>query len=414
MKKLLAILLTTLLLLSLVACGKDVEDPAGTETGTESSAPAGTTPAPTPDDDESDDKNADDENKGGDEQTPPDSNGATTVELNKDTKGIKYLGVRGILSDSQINCDHSGSGIEFVLQNKASTLTVELTSSDPCRFKVFVNGELTKNDLNEDFHEIFGEGKIELTDLPLGNITVRLVKITDQALATAELTKLTFTGTLRETAPADKDLYIEFIGGAETVGSGISAGDAYAGQDVTKAYSYLLAEALNADYSIISMEAVIADAVAAYELASPERDADAKYGFTRKADMVVVDLGSVDAADTALDANAFAEKYEELLTAIRAKNGEDCKLVCLYTASMGDLSKTVQSVCRQEMGGQQDGVYLCLRNAEGAEFVDDLKAVADAALAGTITERELGTAENGEGMKVNLKEDFVSVKTSNS
>ncbi|MBE6546675.1 MAG: hypothetical protein E7668_04460 [Ruminococcaceae bacterium] len=421
MKKLLAILLATLLLLSLVACGKDPEEPAETEAGTESSAPADTAkPTPTPDDESKDD----------DEQAPPDDEGdddeieTVTVDLNKNTKGIKLLGVRSVLSDSQINCDHSGSGIEFVLRNTSLSLAIEANSSAPCRFKAYVNGALFESPMGDEYYEINGKSVITMSGLPLGNITVRLVKITDQALAMAELTKMTFSGILSSSTPEAEDLYIEFVGGAEAVGTGLAEGEGYAAQDVTKAYSYLLAEKLDADYAITSVSAATAltDVAALYAKASPVRDAEAEYGFARKADVVVVDLGAVDAALSATDdtvtPEAFAERYEALLTAIRAKNGEDCKIVCVYTSAMGDFGTAVLNACRVEMGGQQEGFYSCqmamgedkaLDAVEREAFLTLLETVTETALEGTITERELETGENGDGLKVDFKEDFVPV-----
>lgn len=428
MKKLLAILLATLLLLSLVACGRDTEDPAAGETGTDTTAPADTTPAPTPTPDNTDD--GDDEGDGGDEGTPPaDDDGdieTVTVELNKNTKGIKFFGERRIMSDTQINLDHSGSGIEFVLRNTSLSLAIEANSSAPCRFKVFVNGNLFESPLGDEYYEINGKSIISLSGLPLGNVTIRLVKITEAALATAELTKMTFSGILSSSTPADEDLYIEFVGGAETVGTGLVAGEGYAAQDVTKAYSHLLAEELDADYAITSFGNAaltsIADVAALYAKASPVRDAAAEYAFTRKADLVVVDLGAVDAVLSATDETvtpaAFAEKYEALLTAIRAKNGEDCKIVCVYTSAMGDFGTAVVNTCRVELGGQPEGFYNCqmamgedkaLDADERAAFLTLLETIAEAALEGTITERELSTGENGEGLKVDFKEDFVPV-----
>ena len=118
MKKLLAILLATLLLVSLIACGKDdVAEPTDTDAATDTSAPADKKPAATTPD------STDDGEDDGDGEGTPDNGGdddgdieTVTVDLNKNTKGIKLLGGRGIASDSQINLDWSGSGIEFVLR----------------------------------------------------------------------------------------------------------------------------------------------------------------------------------------------------------------------------------------------------------------------------------------------------------
>ena len=414
MKKILAILLIAFALLSIVACEKnDVADTPDTEESTDSRTQ-----------EESTDSMPQEEDT--DPVSPPENNDdddkdkSVTVALNKNTEGIKHLGVRTLLSDTQINCDHSGSGIEFVLNNEASSLTIDAVSSGPCRFKVFVNGELHRNDndFDEEFYEIFGESVIKLNNLPTGKITVRIVKLTEQALATAELTKMTFTGTLYKEAPESKALYIEFIGGSEAVGSELADGVDYAAQDVTKAYSYLLAEKMDADYSITCIKNLMAsrnssDAIAQYELSSPKRDSEAKHDFARKADVVVIDLGAMDAADTSITSEAFSEKYVELLRTIRQKNGETCKIVCLYDSSMGEFETVIQNACRNEMGGQTEGFYLCKRNAGSTDnsvtFINSLKNIVEAAISGILTEKELQVGENGEGLKVDIKNDFVTI-----
>ena len=48
------------------------------------------------------------------------------------------------------------------------------------------------------------------------------------------------------------DFLFKFVGGAEVAGT-FASGGTYADQDATTAYGYLLAEQMNADYSIISI-----------------------------------------------------------------------------------------------------------------------------------------------------------------
>ena len=437
MKKIVAILLAMLMLLSLIACGKDVMPPADSEVESDTATtPADTTPAPTTPDSTDDEENeggdgdANDGESDGDHEDggAEDDDETTTVALNQNTAGIKLLGVRGIASDSQINCDWSGSGIEFVLLNISRSLVIEANSSAPCRFKVYVNGELFPSPLGDDFYEINGNSMISLAGLPVGNVTIRLVRITEAAMATAQLTKMTFSGMISSDAPRDNEMYIEFVGGTEVGGIGLAEGDGYRSHDVTKAYSYLLAESLDADYAMTTLgttEALtsVEDVAALYAKASPVRDTSSVYAFHRKADVVVVDLGAVDVALSAtsseITAEAFAEKYEALLTAIRQKNGEDCKIVCVYTSAMGDFATALLNVCRKEMGGQSNGFYNCQlalgedslpSAAEREAFLTLLETVIDNALDGVITEGEMGTAESGGGLSVDFKEDFVPVR----
>ncbi|MBE6546925.1 MAG: hypothetical protein E7668_05755 [Ruminococcaceae bacterium] len=394
MKKIVALLLAFLLLLGMVACGKDVEDGAETTAGTETSAPTPTpTPTPTPDTDGEGEGEGDGEGEGGGSTIQ-----TTTTALNASTTGIKLLGGRTVATDSQINLDHSGSGIEFVLRNSGRSLAFEVISSAACRFKVFVDGELCKPISGEAFFEVNGKSLISVGSVPMGNHTVRLVRITDQAVATAQVTKVTYTGIISADTPDNNDLYIEFIGGTEAVG----------GEDVTSAYSYKLAEAMKADYAIVSMLTAVTgadDLSARYTKTAVKRDAAAEHGFARKADVVVIDLGALDVENA--DTEAFTAKYKSLVDVIRAKNGEDCKIVCVYRWNFGELGNAIQTLCRETLGGQQDGVYLCqmvvgedlvLDATEAAEFVTTLQGVVDAAVKGIITEQELDAEESGDGL----------------
>lgn len=60
---------------------------------------------------------------------------------------------------------------------------------------------------------------------------------------------------MSETVPANKNYYIEFVGDSITCAWG-TIGEhtgAYTDQDGTLAYSYLVAEAQNADYSMTAL-----------------------------------------------------------------------------------------------------------------------------------------------------------------
>jgi len=343
MKKIFAAFLALLLLLQLASCAKDKDSVDGADSAT-------TTDSADNDqsfDDTNGDSDIDEDSKG--------SNNDKAIVLNKNTQGIKLLGGRGIGSDTQINCDPSGSGIEFVINNRSSSLMIEASSSAVCHFKVFVNGNLHKNAFGDDYHEINRRGIITLQDLPTGEVTIRVIKITDQYTSTAQLTKLSFDGEIKvDSTPADKELYIEFIGSTEL--SGVFSSDGTkTEQDITRSYGYLLAEAIEADYSILTTTCDMAltktaDVAAFYLKASPARDTDAIYDFSRKANVVVVDLGSIDAAlsatDTTITAELFAEKYEMLLDAIREKNGEACKIICIYTPDEGEFGIAIKNVCK--------------------------------------------------------------------
>ena len=415
-KVMISALLALILLLSVFSCTKNEEKAQESENTTQATDTSDT----------SDTSDVPQDPSGTEPNDPPESTD-TVVKLNSNTAGIKILGVRGLLSDTQINCDYSGSGIEFSVFLTDRTLSFSAESSAPCYFKAYVDGEEWKTITGDTYYELNGKGIISLSGLPAGQHTVRLVKATEASIATAQLTAMTFTGVLSSSTPADNANYIEFVGGANCVGKGnIGADDGYKGQDATLAYSYLLAQALGADYSVTAMSQSFPlsvkaeEAKAMYLLSSAARDGNAKYGFERKATAVVVDLGASDFALNGKDgvsAQAFAEAYESLLLLIRDKNGSDCKIICVYDSANGEYASAISDVAKK-LGGQKAGYYTCQMDTNGdgklsAEeqnaFLDGLSKVTDNALRGVITEKTLDVEEKGDGLSVSYG-DLVTLR----
>ncbi len=262
-------------------------------------------------------------------------------------KGAKILGVRH-LSDSQVvYTDWTCSGIEFIAEiTELSDITVTASSTAPCYFKAYVDSALWKNG-SSDYYTVNGESTIVLENVPVGTHTVRLVKATGYTLAQAELRKIEVCGSIRATA--DKELYIEFLGDSISCGWGVvgTHDGGYASQDGTLAYPYLVAEALNADYSIMGLSGrgVIHGTDLNFDKdylkASPSRS-DAEYGFGRKADVVVINLGTNDRGNHA-DTAAFEAAYETMLERIFAKNGDDCIVYCLWGAMNDTYNTQIQN-----------------------------------------------------------------------
>ena len=224
MKKIFVLLLALLLCVGLCACGED----AATSVET-SDAPGASNPADTegqgesPDDNKNSDKNENDQNDQNDDEVGDDQNTnlTSTLELHSTVSGIRLLGERFIPSDSQINLDWVGSGIEFVIHNIDRTIIFAGESSAACLFRVYVDGEVWRTVADEEYYILNGKGNIFISALPVGTHTIRIVKVTDPSLAIAKLTSMTYTGTISESVPPANDLYIEFVGGAETVGMGL-------------------------------------------------------------------------------------------------------------------------------------------------------------------------------------------------
>lgn len=351
------------------------------------------------------------------------------LKVNSSTAGIKLLGKRAVVSDSQINCDWSGSGIEFSVFLTDRTVSLEVQTDGPCYFRAYVDGAEWKTLTGSVYHQVSGgKGVINLTGLtPAKQHTIRIVRVTDAMFGTAAITKIKMTGVLQTTVLSDSNLYIEFVGDAETVGMGkIASGkNDYTAEDITLAYSYQLAQCMNAEYSVVAQSSSLPLslngelALGLYQLAAPNRDDSAVYDFAKKPNVVVVNLGTDDftnCGEDGVSAEAFAIAYESLIRLIAEKNGTDCRIVCVYDNAWGDFATAISTVV-SKLGGQNAGVYTCQRVAgedgvldatEQATLLVALQSAVNNALNGVITERELDTETNGDGLDVSY-DDFVTL-----
>ena len=424
-KKILALVLCGLMTFGLAGCaflenlpfGKtdgssadsDTEAPSDSSEGTESET-AAKTEAPTTAEKEP-------------PKEPPVEKVSTTTKLSSNTLGIKLLGERFIYSETQINCDWTCSGIEFVLNSIGGDLTVEAGSAKPCYFRVFVDGYEWVSKKGSDYYEVKGDTRFVVPAIPAGEHTVRIVKVTGHTLATAQLYSLTYYGTISETAPADQELYIEYLGDSISCGWGVvGAHDgSYSAQDGALAYPYLLSQKLNADYCVTALSgqgvlfhgAPNVNMTTGYLLTSPNRDGAVTYDFARKADVVVINMGTNDYSNRnkgdGITEAQFADAYKALIQTVREKNGADCKILCLYNTMNDTFANAILSVCN-ELGGQKAGIYSheMTRTASGhptvkenEAYVTALEAVMNHILNGVVAgEKELNTEASGDGLSV--------------
>ena len=424
-KKLIAFALCGILLIGAFGC-------ASSENGTESTdddTSAATDPADTENGGKDTDAQTGKDENGEDEQPKPlPELPTTTTALNSNTPGIKILGERMLSSDAQINCDWTCSGIEFVLYSLGGDVSFEAGSDKPCFFRAYVNGTEWKDGMFS-YHTVNGESTIILEDLPTGELTIRLVKVTGHTLSRAQLYSVTYCGTIKETAPADEELYIEFIGDSISCGWGVVGehGGAYTDQDGTYAYPYQLAQKLGADYAITALSGQgvmyhgigIPNMLEGYLMSSPLRDSNVMYGFERKADVVVVNMGTNDYSkrgNDGINAESFKSAYKQLLQSIRKNNGETCKIVCLYNTMNDTFADSIIAAC-YELGGNAAGVYTfeMERAASGhptieenEKYIKALEGFLDEVIDGEIVESgsKLDTETSGDGLKVDIS-DFV-------
>ena len=425
MKKFLTILLTFAMLIGIVGCtgdGVDIND-----TDTETVADTTETEADSSDTEEEDDGMKYERQ---------------TVKLTSETKGVKILGVRNLASTDYINCDWSCSGVELVLNCKGDVSFRVLTmksctaNNTAALFRAFVDGEEWINpDTDTPYYEVNGAGQVLLTDIPAGEHTVRLVKVTGYTLAHAQINSVTFDGEMSETAPADNNYYIEFVGDSITCAWGTIGKHegSYTDQDGTLAYSYLVAKEQKADYSMTALSGqglVCAGSpgmVKGYKHACYEKS-NTEYDFARKADMVVVNIGTNDEfrkSAESISADTFKNTYKTFLEYIKEKNGANCKILCLYNVMNDTFSSSITAACA-ELGGEEQGIYYHKldraagnhhpNTAEHIEYAKVINGLVTAIRAGTTPNPDDGGSSqqpSGTPGRVIYSENFDSKATTN-
>ena len=261
-------------------------------------------------------------------ETPDDR---TVFALNESSAWVKKLDPRMEATADGIVCDWSAAGVEFVATGKGDmTFSLSVTTNlgggkEGCFFRAYVDGAAYLNGESAYYEVKKGDATITLKNLPEGTHTVRLVKVTGYTLANTTLRSVSFDGTVAETAPAAKNLLLEFVGDSICCGWGV-IGDhkgAYSDQDATMAYPYLIAEAMGADLSVMALSGqglTVGNPgiLAGYKYASPNRSMKAEYGFARKADYSILNVGTNDAFQN-LSAADFEAKLKELLEEVRVE-----------------------------------------------------------------------------------------------
>ena len=332
--KLLAILMVLLLIAGLAACANKEDVGTDSDTDVSDSQPTASV-VPDSDTEESTE-----------EETEAKPGKMIARKLFDGQRGVKIIGERTLSSDDYVYLDWPGSGIELALDCNGGKIVFR--TGGTASVGIWLDGEPVKNAKGELVHTT-AAGNLIIENVEAGEHVVKLIKL-DGYSSRIQIPNVMFDGDLMEAPPADKDLYIEFVGDG-----------AMCGEDVTQTYPYLLAEGMNADYAITAREGFcftsgsnlynISDW---YLYASKGRDDTATYNFERAADIVVVDLGTTDAENFA-SAEYFGESYSELLITIRDKN-PDCKIYCVY-GSLTDAYNTQIAAACTALGGEDAGLY---------------------------------------------------------
>lgn len=281
---------------------------------------------------------------------------------------------RTTLTKGGLVCDLSASGIELNAYIEGS-ISVELYVTAECYFTLYIDGIRSQDRIKVSE----GSKTIELANFAEGGVhNIKLIKQTESNRALCNLKEVEFKGYF-EVTPEDKNLYIEFIGDSITAGYGnlCANGTANPGsalnQDATKAYAYLTAEALNADYSLVCCSGIgLAKGYTEYTMdsffkaASYHRSQKEAFTATRTPDLIVINLGTNDNSKGSTHAE-LADKVPELINLIRTTYGKEIPIIWVHGMMGEGKWANIEHLIKTEFGGESGGIYSLeiTRNAQG-------------------------------------------------
>jgi lysophospholipase L1-like esterase len=353
--------------------------------------------------------NPDDENNGGNENvnkpTEPDFEWSESDLVDEsiyfdDSESStldKHLGRTQQLANG-LAVDHVASGIEF-RGAFVGEITLKLRcfarKDNEAYLAVFIDGVRVSDTYfgtkraEGKFHVTSSDGEKELTIANFeepGEHTIRIVKQTESNYSLLNFLVLTYKGMLAP-APAQKDLYIEFLGDSLTCAMGsagdttISGGGSAQGtngadwEDGTFGYAYRTADMLDADYSIISESGIGlahtwfgAKMGNFYTRTSYNRSSTEMYDFenARVPDLVVINLGTNDHflktasghSQNYTDPNIVQKEAKALMETIRAAYGPNVKILWVSGVWTGiEYEETQVNNAIAELGGEAAGIY---------------------------------------------------------
>ncbi len=173
---------------------------------------------------------------------------------------VKTLGRTYYAEDNKLWLCYSGTGVDFDFVGTKCTVTIAgdsgATKNDPAnnaRIAIEVNGERVVDDMINDYFKTYTVFESDTEQ----NVNVKVIKLSESAMSVCGISKIEVEGSdVKPAAVSDKK--IEFIGDSITCGYGVDDPVKEnhfmtSTEDTTKAYAYLTAKALGADYSMVCL-----------------------------------------------------------------------------------------------------------------------------------------------------------------
>lgn len=294
-------------------------------------------------------------------------------------KNVKPLG-RTEFVDDMLWLAYSGSGAEFSFNGSSCKVTMlgddNIMSEDfdslP-RIAIYLDGERVVEKVLDKTEETFSvlEGDI------VGEHTVRIVKLSETGNSTCAVKCVETNSYGRIKATEEKEHSIEFIGDSITCGYGVDDEDRdhhfkCSTEDATKAYAFKTAQALDADYSLVSysgngiISGYTNDGKKVESQQVPPvytkfakswgnyngifNVSDLDWDFSKfQPDFVVINLGTNDASYTKGDKEKvleYADAYAEFLKVVREKN-PNAHIICSLGVMGADLMVGVKKAAEK-------------------------------------------------------------------
>ncbi len=277
-----------------------------------------------------------------------------------ESSNVKTLG-RTYLKDETLWLALSGTGVDFSYTGKDLKITVqgdeasrlEGNKDNYARVAVYVDGERVIDDMvdkEEEVYEVFSSNESK-------TVNVQVVKLSETAMSTIGIKPIEIAKD-EEIKPAPAKTHrIEFIGDSITCGYGVDDEDqnhhfSTSTEDVTKAYAYKTAQALDADYSMFSVSGYgmisgytdndkpksdqtipqyYESMGFSYNTFNGEKPQSVAWDFSKfQPEVVVINLGTNDDSYVQGDSDKAAEytaAYVEFLKKVREKN-PDARIFC--------------------------------------------------------------------------------------
>lgn len=285
---------------------------------------------------------------------------------------IKLLGGRtGYNADGELVVEWSGSGFEanIKVEEEGTDLRLGLRANYASRWVVYVDGKIW----GERVATGTGNRKnIIATGIPAGEHNIRVVKDSQPNTNRNNYNSIlsfAFNGEFMA-APAQKDLYLEFIGdgymvGFGALGSSTNASKTKIAEETSFIVSlpYLTAQAMDADYVVAAHSEIgLKKQAGAYAMAGlyanqfAYRDLTNRYKPTRTPDAIVIHLGMEDSLDS-ISMGEFVTQAKNFIKTVRAYYGKDVPVVWLYNTIYHTVRAGEIDALAKSMGGASAGVY---------------------------------------------------------